>query len=162
MTLTHALIAACGVLLAVLLAYAWRFRRLARRERSLRHLLDGADAMEALLHRTRERMQAMQGVLGRVPSDIAATATQASQASDEPVRAGLREVLEHRLWIQRHGMAAAQPELDQACAALDQATARIAAGLRRLEHAGAELDRATADSDAAAAREPAALRRAAE
>src|SRR5690606_27836137 len=75
---------------------------LGRRERALARLLDSADALEALLKQTRERMGALQKVVGRVPEDIAAVA-RASLDTETQVQQGLRDVLEHRLWIARHG-----------------------------------------------------------
>ncbi|MBB5206803.1 hypothetical protein [Chiayiivirga flava] len=132
-----------------------------RRERSLRYLLDRADALEALLHTTRDRMSAMRTVVQRVPSDIAAVA-HASLDAQPQVQQGLRDVLEHRLWISRHGLQASQRELDRACAALDRAYATISERLDRLENAGAELIDVTQASIDQAAREPAALKRARE
>lgn len=136
-----------------------RHRRTVRRQRSLGRLLDGADEMERLLHRTRERMQAMRAVVaGRVPADIGAQA-QASLQSGPQVQDALRDVLQHRLWIQRYGDHASQAELDAACQALDRARARIAEELEQLERTGAELRDVTAAVVESAAREPAALRR---
>jgi hypothetical protein len=129
-----------------------------RRERSLVRLLDLADAVQALLDRSQERMQAMQAVVGRVPSDIAAVA-RASLDSTQAIRDAKRDVLQHRLWIQKHGETAAQAELDAACAALDRAHTRLSAQLEELERAGAELAQATEASAEAARREPATLRR---
>lgn len=133
-------------------------QRSVRRERSLRHLLDRADALEQLLQRTRERMGEMRQVLDRVPPDIAAEA-QASLDAEAQVQQGLRNVLEHRLWISRHGLSASQQELDTACAAMDRAFANISARLDQLESAGAELADVTRAALEQAAREPATLTR---
>lgn len=141
------------VLLAVL-----QHRRGLRRERSLRHLLDRADGLEQLLHRTRERMSEMRLVVERVPQDIAVEA-HASLDAESQVQQGLRNVLEHRLWISRHGLDAPQRELDAACAAMDRAHAAIAEQLAQLENAGAELADATQAAIEQAAREPATLTR---
>ena len=130
-----------------LLAVVLRQRSL-RRERSLRHLLDRADALESLLHRTRDRMNEMRRVVDRVPSDIAARA-HASLDAQTQVQQGLRDVLEHRLWIARHGLTASQKELDTACGAMDRAYANI----------GAELAEVTQAAIEQAAREPATLTR---
>ena len=97
-----------------------------------------ADALEQLLHRTRDRMSEMRRVVDRVPSDIAAEA-HASLDAQSQVQQGLRDVLEHRLWISQHGLTAPQKELDIACHAMDRAYANIADQLGRLESAGAEL-----------------------
>ena len=49
----------------------------------------------------------MRTVVQRVPSDIAAVA-HASLDAQPQVQQGLRDVLEHRLWISRHGLQASQ------------------------------------------------------
>lgn len=132
--------------------------RARRRELSLVRLLDLADAMQALLDRSQERMAAMQAVVGRVPADIAAVA-HASLDGTQPILEAKRDVLQHRLWIQKHGQTARQSELDAACAALERARSRLAGQLDELERAGAELAEATEASAEAARREPPALRR---
>jgi hypothetical protein len=132
--------------------------RARRRDRSLIRLLDLADAMQALLDRSQERMAAMKAVVGRVPADIAAVA-HASLDGTQPILEAKRDVLQHRLWIQKHGQTARQSELDAACAALDRARTRLATQLDELERAGAELAQVTEASAEAARNEPAALRR---
>ena len=129
-----------------------------RRERSLRHLIERAEALETLFHNTRERMKDMRSVVDRVPQDIAATA-HASLDSHDLVQQGLRNVLEHRLWISQHGLTASQKELDTACEAMDRAYESISTQFTRLELAGAELANATQAVIEQAAREPAALTR---
>ena len=148
-------IAIAGVL--SLLAVYLRHRDM-RRERSLTHLLDRADALESLLKNTREKMARMRQVLDRVPADIAAQA-HASLDAQEQVQQGLRDVLEHRLWISRHGLTAPQRELDAACHAMDKAYANISNQLEKLESAGEELSSVTQAAIEQAAREPAALTR---
>lgn len=138
-----------------------KHRQVRLRQGALTRLLTGADEMERLLARTRERMRAMEGVVQRVPADIGAEA-RASLRPDRQVDEALKELLQHRLWIQRHGASASQAELDAACTAMDQARDRISTELARLERAGAELDEATEAALAAAEREPPALRRPAE
>ena len=132
--------------------------RTRRRERSLVRLLDLADAMQALLDRSQERMAAMKTVVGRVPADIAAVA-HASLDGTQHILDAKRDVLQHRLWIQKHGQTARQSELDAACAALDRARGRLASQLDELERAGAELAEVTEASTEAARREPPTLRR---
>ena len=151
----HLAILAIG---ALALLAAWLRHRSVRRERSLRHLLDRADALEQVLHRTRKRMKDMRQVVDRVPQEIAARAL-ASLDTQDQVQQGLRDVLEHRLWISRHGLAAPQKELDAACRAMDRAFATISDQLTRLESAGAELADVTQAALEQAAREPATLTR---
>lgn len=131
---------------------------LGRRERALTRLLDSADALEALLKQTRERMGALQQVVGRVPDDIAAVA-RASLDTEAQVQQGLRNVLEHRLWIARHGETATTAQLAAAQAALERAQATIAGQLDRLDSVGADLADVTQAAVEQAAREPSALRR---
>ncbi len=147
---------AAALLLA--LPLLWWLVRSRRRDRSLVRLLDLADEVQGLLDRSQERMQAMQAVVGRVPSDIAAVA-HASLDSTQSIREAKRDVLQHRLWIQKHGSSASQSELDTACAALDRARGKLSSQLGELERAGAELASATEASAEAARREPPALRR---
>ena len=68
-------------------------------------------------------------------------------------------MLEHRLWISRHGLTAPQKELDAACRAMDRAYESISNQLGRLENAGAELADVTQAALEQAAREPPALTR---
>lgn len=136
----------------------WLRQRSQRRHSTLVSLLDQVDQLERLLHHTRERMSAMKQVVGRVPADIAAVAN-ASLDADQRVKQGLRDVLEHRLWISRSADTASQRELDAACAALRRAHESLSGQLDRLESAGAELEDVTAAAVEAAAREPAQLTR---
>lgn len=132
--------------------------RAQRRHLALVHLVDRAEAMEQVLLRTRERMQSMRRVVDQVPEDIAELA-QASLRADKPIHDALRDVLEHRLWIQKHGDSASQRELDTACAAIDRAYQRLSDELQALESASAELSAATVAAMESARREPPALRR---
>ena len=154
-TAALAFIFVSGFLVLLALAVRWVAQR---RERTLRRLLDRADALEHLLHTTRDRMTAMRQVVQRVPSDIGAVADRSLDAQTL-VQQALRNVLEHRLWISQRGLTASQAELDAACAALERAHATISDQLNRLENAGAELADVTRASLELAAREPPALKR---
>lgn len=146
-------------LLAIVGGVVLRWRaQVRRRQRTLTRIMDDADAMESLLRRTRERMGVMQTMVGRMPSDIAADA-RASLESNDRLKAGFRDLLQHRMWLQQNVDTASQHALDEAAAALARARARIAAELDRLDNAGAELESATGPAMAAAVREPPALRR---
>jgi hypothetical protein len=103
-------------------------------------------------------MSAMKTVVERVPADIAAVA-QASLEADQPVQQGLRNVLEHRLWIARNAASASLSELQRAVAALDRSHQQISDRLGQLERAGAELAEATRLTVEQQQREPATLRR---
>lgn len=152
------ILAAGLVAFALSLPLAWWLLRNRRRERALERLLDLADDMQSLLDRSQAQMLAIQGVVGRVPADIAAVA-HASLDRTLPIRDAKRDILQHRLWIQKNGATARQAELDAACEALARARGKLAAQLAELERAGAELAQATEASAEAARREPPALRR---
>lgn len=148
-------LAILGVAIVVLGSKLWRARS---RHRAFVRMLDNADALEKVLHQARDRMQAMRKVVGRVAPDIGADA-QASLDAEPQVQQGLRNVLEHRLWIAKHAETATVAELRQAATALERSHAQIAVQLGQLERAGAELDKAARAVAEQEAREPAALRR---
>lgn len=144
--------------LAIALALLWNYRRRQHRQRTLARMLDLADAVEALLNRSQERMAALRPLVQRVPSDIAAQA-EASLQGSLPIREAKRDVLQHRLWIQKHGESASQQELDQACAALARVHQRLDGQLLALDNVGSDLANATEAAAEAALREPPTLRR---
>lgn len=147
-----------GLIILVSLILWYQRRAGKRRSKGLFHLLDLADEVENLLNLSQKRMKAMQTVVGRVPSDIAAMATAALDSS-EKIKAAKRDLLQHRLWIQQHSETASQQEIDNACTALARSRDRIAEQLQALENAGADLAQATASTEQAAGREPPSLRR---
>jgi hypothetical protein len=144
---------------ALLAFIIWRRRSQLenRRSRGLLRLLDLADALETLLNQIQKKMQAMQAVVERVPSDIGAVAN-ASLDSAEKIKAVKRDLLQHRLWIQQNGETASLQEIDAACTALERSRDRIEGQLQALEAAGADLAEATAGNDQVN-HEPASLRR---
>lgn len=153
-----------SILILVLLFVAvaapllWTVRKQKKRRQTLGRMLDLADAVELLLNRSQERMAALRPLVQRVPADIAATA-QASLENSLPIRDAKRDVLQHRLWIQKNGELASQRELDDACAALARVRARLDLQLSELENVGSDLASATQAAAEAALREPPALRR---
>lgn len=155
---TNLLLAVVGVLLALCIGFGVGLWQQRRRHKALVDLLDGADALEHVLHEARTRMSKMRDVVGRVAPDIGAVA-KASLEADGPVQQGLRNLLEHRLWIAKHAPSASYPQLRQAIAALRRSHEQISAGLNKLESAGAELAEAARAVEEQEAREPAALRR---
>ncbi len=146
------------VLLALIFVLGWQQWQHHRRRQTLIRLLDLADAVEALLDRTQRRMTSLRTLVDRVPTDIAAVA-QASLDSGLPIREAKRDVLQHRLWIQKNGGSASQAELDEACAALERVLSRLGGQLEELEKAGADLASLTEAATEAARREPPTLRR---
>jgi hypothetical protein len=120
-----------------------RERRWRRRERSIRALLDEADALEASLLTCRERMQALRGMLVDLPEEMTGDADEAL-AADDKVQAALRDLLQHRLWIKQHAVDASQSELDAAVGALRQSHRSMEQQLRRLDEMTAALREARA------------------
>ncbi|MBD8524795.1 hypothetical protein [Pseudomarimonas arenosa] len=155
---TNLLLLIVALLLALCIGFGVGLWQQRRRHSALIALLDGADNLESVLHEARTRMAKMRDVVGRVAPDIGAVA-QASLEADGPVQQGLRNLLEHRLWIAKHAPTASYPQLRQAVTALRRSHEQIAAGLRKLESAGAELAEAARAVEEQEAREPAALRR---
>ena len=127
---------------AVILAFVGlRELRWHRRERTLRALLDGADALEVQLQECRVRMQRLRGMLAILPEEMSAEANSALSA-DTKVQAALKDLLAHRLWIQQHAADATQQQLDAARGAMAQSSATLSAQLDRLAAIAAELERA--------------------
>jgi flagellin-like hook-associated protein FlgL len=139
------LIAAIAAVLAGLIYALWRERRWLRREQTLRGLLDMADTLEQQLLSCRERMQTLRGMLVDLPEEMTGDADEAL-ASDHKVQAALRDLLQHRLWIQQHATTAHQAELDIALDALRQSRASMGQQLERLDEITAALRQAQARS----------------
>jgi hypothetical protein len=112
-----------------------------RRERTLRELLDGADALEARLQECRVRMQRLRDMLTILPEEMSAEADGALRA-DTKVQAALKDLLAHRLWIQQHAADATQQQLDAARSALAQSSTTLGSQLDRLAAIAADLERA--------------------
>lgn len=152
------LIALLVVLVLALAGGLFLVRRRRQRDRRLRELLDLADAVQGLLAQAGDRMAAWRGAVGRLAGDLGSGAQRALDA--EPlVREAKRDLLQHRLWIQSHGLDASTAELTEAGAALKRARDRLAEQLAALETAGDALTQATDAAHEAARREPASLRR---
>lgn len=137
------LIALIILLVAGLLFAVWRERRWRRRDQALRHLVDGADMLEGQLLDCRERMQTLRAMLVDFPEEMTGDADEAL-AADHKVQAALRDLLQHRLWIQQHAAVASQQELDTAVVALDQSRRSMGRQLQRLEEITAALREAQA------------------
>jgi len=115
-----------------------RQRRWHQRDRVVRRLLDGADALEAQLLDCRARMQRLKSMIVVLPEEMSADANVALTADDK-VTAGLRDLLAHRLWIKQHAETASTGELENACAALDQSREVMRSQLARLDAITGEL-----------------------
>lgn len=114
-----------------------RYRRARRRNLALHQLLDDADRLESDLKECRQRLDRAHAVMASPGVPVAGEAD-ARQAVD----AGLRSLLEHRLWIRDHSPSASQKELDSAVTALARARARLEPQLRELDHAQRGLEQA--------------------
>lgn len=133
-----ALAALIVILLVVAVVASLQRRRQRQRHRALHQLLDDADRLESDLRECRQRLDRAHAVMATTPDAPMRGETDARQAVD----AGLRLLLEHRLWIRDHSTRASQQELDNAVTALSQARARLEPQLRALEHAQRDLEQA--------------------
>ncbi|MEI7036970.1 hypothetical protein [Fulvimonas yonginensis] len=113
-----------------------RRRRLDRRTDSMRRLLDLADQLEADLKTCRSSLKQAHAVMSLNPDQPAAGEKEAKQAID----AGLRSLLQQRLWIRDCAPEASQEGLDEAAADMSQTRARLRPLVRALERAHHELD----------------------
>jgi hypothetical protein len=126
------------ILLAAALIGAFVLRRMTRRATSLRRLLDLADRLEADLKACRARLQQAHAVMSLNPDLPAAS----EQEADHAVDAGLRALLQQRIWIRDRAPTASQGELDAATRDMDQTRDRLRPLLLALGQAQSELDTA--------------------
>lgn len=136
--------AAIALIIVVAIAAAigmLNHRRLRLRHAALHHLLDNADRLESDLVECRQRLDRAHAVMAVTPDVPVAGESDARKAVD----AGLRSLLEHRLWIRDHSVHASQKELDDAVTALTRARASLEPQLRALDHAQRELEQAVRD-----------------
>ena len=134
--LTAALASALALLFFWLRERNWR-----RRQRAIRALLDGADALEAQLQECRQHMQRLRGMLAVLPEEMSADAN-AALSADGKVQDALKDLLSHWLWIKQHAVDAELDELDTARAALEQSSSTLAAQIQRLTAIAVDLERA--------------------
>jgi len=130
-----AAMAAIGIWLWLRARY-WRLR-----ENALRDLLDGADALEAQLEDYKSRMQRLRGMLTKLPSDMTGTAMTTIDP-DVQVKNAKRDILAHRLWIQRESSKATQQALDEAVAAMHKSRVQLEEQLKLLDDVAGELEQA--------------------
>lgn len=126
-------------LLITLLGAAWLLRRRqAQRSASLQNLLDLADRLEADLKTCRSGLQQAHAVMSLNPDLPAASEQDAQHAID----AGLRALLQQRLWIRDRSPHASQHELDEAAASMRSARDRLQPLLKALDQAQTDLNSA--------------------
>ena len=126
------------ILLAAALVGAFVLRKMTRRSSSLRRLLELADRLEADLKACRARLQQAHAVMSLNPDLPAASEQEAAHAVD----AGLRALLQQRIWIRDRAPTASQGELDTAIRDMDQTRERLQPLLQALGEAQSELDTA--------------------
>jgi hypothetical protein len=127
------------VLLIALLAAVWLLRRRqAQRGASLQSLLDLADRLEADLKTCRSGLQQAHAVMSLNPDLPAASEQDAQHAID----AGLRGLLQQRLWIRDRSPQASQRELDEAAASMRSTRDRLQPLLQALTQAQSDLNSA--------------------
>jgi len=126
------------ILLAAALVGAFMLRKMTRRATSLRQLLELADRLEADLKACRARLQQAHAVMSLNPDLPAASEQEAAHA----VEAGLRALLQQRIWIRDRAPTASQSELDTATRDMDQTRERLQPLLQALGQAQSELDSA--------------------
>ncbi|MCX7512471.1 hypothetical protein OSC30_01720 [Frateuria sp. STR12] len=113
-----------------------RRRRLDQRSDSMLRLLELADQLEADLKTCRNGLKQAHAVMSLNPDQPAAGEQEATQAID----AGLRSLLQQRLWIRDCAPDASQQGLDEAAADMSQTRARLRPLVNALERAHHDLD----------------------
>jgi outer membrane murein-binding lipoprotein Lpp len=109
-----------------------------RRGTSIRHLLDLADRMEMDLKTCRSGLQQAHAVMSLNPDLPASSENDARHAVD----AGLRALLQQRLWIRDRSAGASQQELDEAATSMSDTRDRLQPLLQALAQAQTDLDSA--------------------
>ncbi|TBR39186.1 MULTISPECIES: hypothetical protein [Dyella] len=128
------------VVLAILagaVAGAWLYRRRTyRRTASMHTLIELADRLEGDLKSCRSGLQQAHAVMSLNPDLPAASEQEAHHAVD----AGLRSLLQQRIWIRDKAAGASQAQLDDAVSAMTEMRAQLAPLLQALSQAQHALD----------------------
>lgn len=136
--LTFGTAALLGLLIALVAAALLLRRRQALRGNSLSVLLDLADRLETDLKTCRSGLQQAHAVMSLNPDLPAASEQDARHAID----AGLRALLQQRLWIRDRSPQASQRQLDEAAASMRAARNRLQPLLQALNQAQTDLNSA--------------------
>lgn len=127
------------ILAAGLVGAALVFRKRGdRRTASLHRLLELADRLEADLKTCRAGLQQAHAVMSLNPDLPASSEQEARHAID----AGLRSLLQQRIWIRDQAPRASQGELDQAVSSMNDTRERLRPLLAALDRAQHDLDSA--------------------
>ena len=131
---------AAALLALLLIATGWLLLQRRRRARSgsLQQLLDLADRLEADLKTCRASLQQAHAVMSLNPDLPAASEQDAQHAID----AGLRALLQQRLWIRDRSPQASQTELDAAVHSMQATRDRLQPLLQALTKAQHDLNHA--------------------
>ena len=131
---------AAALLALLLIATGWLLLQRQRRARSgsLQQLLDLADRLEADLKTCRSGLQQAHAVMSLNPDLPAASEQDAQHAID----AGLRALLQQRLWIRDRSPQASQTELDAAVHSMQATRDRLQPLLQALTKAQHDLNHA--------------------
>lgn len=133
-----------ALLVAVIGLPVWLFltrRNNARRNAGLQHLLDLADRLEADLKTCRAGLQQAHAVMALNPDMPAASEQDAQMAID----AGLRALLQQRLWIRDRAPRASAREMNDAMISMRSARERLQPLLQALTQAQKDLNSAMRD-----------------
>ena len=113
-------------------------RHQTRRSAGLQHLLDLADRLEADLKTCRSGLQQAHAVMSLNPDLPAASEQDAQHAID----AGLRALLQQRLWIRDHSPQASLPHMADAARSMQATRERLQPLLKALTQAQRDLNSA--------------------
>lgn len=127
--------------LAIIVGALLYRRRLQRRVHSMRALMELADRLEDDLKTCRNELQRAHAVMSINPD----APTSGEQEAQQAVEAGLRSLLQQRIWIRDRAEDASQGELDRAIDTFNEARQRLQPLQRALSQAQAELDSAMRD-----------------
>ncbi|MGB0135182.1 hypothetical protein [Dokdonella sp.] len=134
-----------ALLLAPIAIVVWlRERHLGARTRTLRSVLDHADALEQGLQECRARLREIPALVSHLPPSISLSA-HATLTAEPEVQAALHDLLQHRLWLRQFGAEASLGELRSAEAALVHSREKLATQLERLGEVREELAAAGAE-----------------
>jgi hypothetical protein len=136
-----------ALLVAVTLWFGRQIWLMRRRNGLIMQMLDDADQVESRLLECREKMKTIGGMLGRLPSDITASA-RATLDSESGIQQALKIVLQHRLWIRENANTAPISKLEEVSRTIHRSLDELDVQIGRLSAVGNELEAAYARSDA--------------
>ncbi len=139
--------AVATLLLAITLWFGWQLWLIRRRNGLILRMLDDADKVEARLLECREKMKTIGAMLGRLPTDITASA-RATLDSESGIQQALKVVLQHRLWIRENANTAPVSKLAEVSISIRRSLEQLNLQISRLSGVGDELAAAYVRSDA--------------